>query len=303
MVSTRLRCDLVLKRVAQEAGNSKQKWLGFRTAKAGEGQALREESERRTILFVTKRVCQSLVERFFAAVRSDALTQSLGLSLQTKLRRRMQNMRNLFVAIVAQRPNTAARMREGRCLSDFMREDVWIEQYLWYLPVHTRPGEEFRLAPALEKDVENGVVECGIRRVPVTFPIAISEIEFDCPMLDLAGEFDRDVPEVGSALAVPDAELDDPDRLARHELEFAAEIAREPARLKFELGRQRSKFKERSLLHARGASPFCVTLSRTHANYPSLAAGTETGAGAEVPLMAATIFSTSSARARGKTKR
>jgi hypothetical protein len=86
----------------------------------------------------------------------------------------------------------------------------------------------------LHEDVQDGVVEGRVGGMPVRFPTAIGQVEFNSPAERLAiVDLDNGVGKVGTSFAVPGAELNDFDLISGDRSKVPAEIAREPAGLQF----------------------------------------------------------------------
>lgn len=84
--------------------------------------------------------------------------------------------------------------------------------------------------------MQNRFVESRVRGVTVPFPIAIGQVEFDCAAARIFFvEGDRGIDEIRAGFAVPGAELNNTDALARNGLEVATEIAGKPPGLQLKL--------------------------------------------------------------------
>ena len=148
-------------------------------AKQAQRQTLREEGERQLVLLVAERGRELLEDRFLRAVPVGEARESLRLSPEPELRGGLENTPHFFLRQIAQRRVAApgSRERQAHARAD-TGQSRRVHLHLRDVALRARAAEE--IAPAfLDKDVQHGVVECRIRRVPVRFPALIYEIELD----------------------------------------------------------------------------------------------------------------------------
>src|SRR5207244_11680998 len=100
-----------------------------------------------------------------------------------------------------------------------------------------RVREKFAVA-FVDENVEHSFFERGIHRVTVQVPVPIDQIDFDAAAQWFAPiHANGGITKIGPGFAVPGAELDDVDLVTGGGNEISAKLAREPARLEFELVR------------------------------------------------------------------
>jgi hypothetical protein len=127
-----------------------------------------------------------------------------------------------------------------------------------------RAGEKSR-RPRLHKDVEERVVKGRVGRMAVRFPVLISEIEIDAAAENLSViDSDRRVGKIRASLAIPCPELYDFDLLARRAGEHFPEIAREPARLQFQLSKSARLDEKRAFANFLRGAELRVTFGVGH---------------------------------------
>src|ERR1041384_6339274 len=108
-------------------------------------------------------------------------------------------------------------------------------------------------------------VKGGVGGVAVRLPILIGEIELDVSPNDWAAiDTDGGVGKIRAGFAIPSAELHHLDRLAPRAGKRSAKVAREPARLQFQLAEIARKREERALANFGSREKLRVTLGAGH---------------------------------------
>src|SRR3954468_23677836 len=101
--------------------------------------------------------------------------------------------------------------------------------------------------------------------MPVRFPTAVRQVELNRAADSIAPiDPNRGVGKIRAGFAIPNAELNDLDLLARDRGKAAAEIAGKPARLQFEFAWGAQRRKERALTDTRGVTKLGVVSGKLH---------------------------------------
>jgi hypothetical protein len=119
-------------------------------------------------------------------------------------------------------------------------------------------------ARRVQKNVQHGVVEGAIYRMPMRFPVPIGEVELNAAALHLAIDANRGVLEIRTSFPVPRAELHDLNLTSADGPKPPAEIARKPAGLQLQFVRISRRGEECTLLDAAALPQLCVAVSGGH---------------------------------------
>ena len=96
--------------------------------------------------------------------------------------------------------------------------------------------------------MQHRILEGRVGGVAVRLPTAIAQIELDAAANGFAAvQANRGFAKIRPRFTIPSSELRDLDVIAGRGMEAPPEIARKPARLQFELGREAARRQERSL--------------------------------------------------------
>ena len=171
----------------KKAGDTKKDCFNFDWLRPQrfQRQPLRQERKGQPVLFVAERRCHFLEQGFIMVMQLHQPFQPASLALQTKLGRRVENAAYPFLRQVAQRSMTTTRSRQRQFVGKCRRQGSRIDPQLRDLPVCRRPREE-RARTRLGENVKDCLVEGGIARVTVGFPVLIDQIEFDVAAQSLA---------------------------------------------------------------------------------------------------------------------
>src|SRR2546423_1188661 len=194
-----------------------------------EWQSLGEKGEGELVLFITERSGEFLEQCSIASVIFDDAFQARRLSLESELRRGRENAFEPVLRQIFQWRLATAGPRQRNESGKLVGQHRGIDANL--LDIAIRFGAREKCAVALfDEDMQDSVVESGIDGMPVGFPTAIGEIEFDrAPERISAVDANGGIGKIRSGFAIPSAELDDFDFVARNGSEASPEIAGEPA--------------------------------------------------------------------------
>ena len=234
-----LRAELRRVEEAAQAQQEGRRGGWFRTENF-ERQPLHEEREGKFVFLVAQRDGEGLEERLIVAAHRDETLPAAVLGFQPVLRGGGEERVDFFAGQIAQgrvaAPELGGRKRARR--RGAVVELAAVELHLSHLTM-LRGAREGLAFPVTQVEVEDHVVEGGIRAVTVAFPVLGAGVEFDGAAhggsTGTIREADRRVREIGTRLVVPDAELDDFHAFAGGGgEEVGAEIARKPVRLELQ---------------------------------------------------------------------